>query len=86
VIEGGTNQKLKPAWGADVLRLWVSTVDYSGDVPVGDNILKQVCVLLFLTATVVTVCTVRSSATAITTAIMIVISSASTIASERCQW
>ncbi|KAG5177007.1 Isoleucyl-tRNA synthetase [Tribonema minus] len=42
VIEGGANQKLKPAWGADVLRLWVSTVDYSGDVPVGDNILKQV--------------------------------------------
>jgi isoleucyl-tRNA synthetase len=48
VIEGGTNQKLKPAWGADVLRLWVSTVDYSGDVPVGDNILKQVCVLLLV--------------------------------------
>eukprot|EP00612_Vaucheria_litorea_P000398 CAMPEP_0171455874 /NCGR_PEP_ID=MMETSP0945-20130129/2589_1 /TAXON_ID=109269 /ORGANISM="Vaucheria litorea, Strain CCMP2940" /LENGTH=991 /DNA_ID=CAMNT_0011981191 /DNA_START=110 /DNA_END=3082 /DNA_ORIENTATION=- len=42
VIEGGANQKLKPAWGADVLRLWVSTVDYSSDVSVGNNILKQV--------------------------------------------
>ena len=35
-----------PAWvikeyGADVLRLWVSSVDYSADVPLGKNILKQ---------------------------------------------
>ncbi|CAM9731587.1 unnamed protein product [Chrysoparadoxa australica] len=42
VIEGGNNKKQKPAYGADVLRLWVSTVDYSSDVCVGDNILKQV--------------------------------------------
>ncbi|MDS3862397.1 isoleucine--tRNA ligase [Thermosynechococcaceae cyanobacterium BACA0444] len=41
VIEGGTNQKEEPAYGADVLRLWVSSVDYSTDVPVGKNILKQ---------------------------------------------
>lgn len=28
--------------GADVLRLWVSSVDYSGDVLVGSNIIKGV--------------------------------------------
>lgn len=41
VIEGGKNQKKDPAYGADVLRLWVSSVDYSSDVPLGGNILKQ---------------------------------------------
>jgi isoleucyl-tRNA synthetase len=41
VIEGGKNQKKEPAYGADVLRLWVSSVDYSSDVPLGNNILKQ---------------------------------------------
>jgi len=42
VIEGGKNQKLEPPYGADVLRLWVSSVDYSGDVRVGSNIMKQI--------------------------------------------
>nr|WP_225914043.1 isoleucine--tRNA ligase [Leptolyngbya ohadii] len=41
VIEGGKNQKEEPPYGADVLRLWVSSVDYSSDVSVGKNILKQ---------------------------------------------
>ena len=41
IIKGGSNQKLEPAYGADVLRLWVSSVDYSVDVPIGKNILKQ---------------------------------------------
>ncbi len=41
VINGGANQKVNPAYGADVLRLWVSSVDYSVDVPIGSNILKQ---------------------------------------------
>jgi isoleucyl-tRNA synthetase len=41
VIEGGKNQKTDPAYGADVLRLWVSSVDYSSDVPLGKNILSQ---------------------------------------------
>jgi isoleucyl-tRNA synthetase len=41
VIEGGKNQKQDPPYGADVLRLWVSSVDYSSDVPLGKNILKQ---------------------------------------------
>jgi isoleucyl-tRNA synthetase len=41
VIAGGNNQKQDPPYGADVLRLWVSSVDYSSDVPLGKNILKQ---------------------------------------------
>jgi isoleucyl-tRNA synthetase len=41
VINGGKNQKEEPPYGADVLRLWVSSVDYSTDVPIGKNILKQ---------------------------------------------
>ncbi len=42
IINGGSNKKLEPAYGADVLRLWVSSVDYSTDVPIGSNILKQI--------------------------------------------
>lgn len=30
-----------PAYGADVLRLWVSSVDYTGDVMIGPQILRQ---------------------------------------------
>ncbi|AIQ94307.1 isoleucine--tRNA ligase [Prochlorococcus sp. MIT 0604] len=41
IINGGNNKKAEPAYGADVLRLWVSSVDYSVDVPIGSNILKQ---------------------------------------------
>ena len=41
VIVGGKNQKEEPPYGADVLRLWVSSVDYSTDVPLGKNMLKQ---------------------------------------------
>ena len=41
VIDGGNNKKADPAYGADVLRLWVASVDYSGDVCIGKNIIKQ---------------------------------------------
>lgn len=41
VIEGGINKKTQPAYGVDVLRLWVASVDYSSDVCIGDNIIKQ---------------------------------------------
>lgn len=41
VIEGGKNKQQEPPYGADILRLWVSSVDYSADVPLGKNILKQ---------------------------------------------
>jgi len=42
IINGGKNLKQKPAYGADVLRLWVASVDYTSDVCIGDNIIKQV--------------------------------------------
>ena len=41
VINGGKNQKTDPPYGVDVLRLWVSSVDYTSDVRLGNNILKQ---------------------------------------------
>jgi isoleucyl-tRNA synthetase len=50
VINGGTVELQKkgkkqkvtlPPYGADVLRLWVSSVDYSADIPLSTTILKQ---------------------------------------------
>ena len=41
VIAGGKNQQKDPAYGADVLRLWVSSADYSSDIALSKNILKQ---------------------------------------------
>ncbi len=41
VIEGGKNLQTEPAYGADVLRLWVASVDYRGDVLIGKGILRQ---------------------------------------------
>nr|MDJ0635736.1 isoleucine--tRNA ligase [Xenococcaceae cyanobacterium MO_188.B29] len=41
IIQGGKNQKQEPPYGADVLRLWVSSVDYSADVRIGNSIVKQ---------------------------------------------
>lgn len=41
IIKGGKNQKENPAYGADILRLWVSSVDYTSDQRIGKNILKQ---------------------------------------------
>lgn len=42
VILGGKDQKKDPPYGADVLRLWVASVDYSSDVMIGSRILSQV--------------------------------------------
>jgi isoleucyl-tRNA synthetase len=42
LVENGKKNKVKvDPYGADILRLWVSSVDYSSDVPFGLNILKQ---------------------------------------------
>ena len=41
IINGGKNQQQEPAYGADVLRLWVASVDYANDVSIGQTILKQ---------------------------------------------
>lgn len=42
IIEGGKDAKKEPAFGADVLRLWVASVDFQGDVLIGPNIIAQV--------------------------------------------
>ncbi len=34
--------KIANVYGADILRLWVATVDYQQDVRIGDNLIKQV--------------------------------------------
>ncbi|KAG0471119.1 hypothetical protein HPP92_015665 [Vanilla planifolia] len=41
IISGGQNNKDGLGCGADVLRLWVSSVDYTGDVLIGPQILSQ---------------------------------------------
>ena len=46
VIEGGKNQKEAPGYGGDALRLWVSSVDYAGDVMIGPQIIKQMSNIL----------------------------------------
>ncbi|KAK2645945.1 hypothetical protein Ddye_021140 [Dipteronia dyeriana] len=42
IIQGGKNQREAPGYGADVLRLWVSSVDYTGDVMIGPQVLRQI--------------------------------------------
>ncbi|GJD09765.1 Isoleucine--tRNA ligase [Galdieria sulphuraria] len=42
VVNGGNNQKKDPAYGADVLRLWVASVDYRNEVLIGPQIIRQV--------------------------------------------
>lgn len=43
VMLGGSDQKAEPPYGADVLRLWVASVDSIGsDVSIGPQILEQV--------------------------------------------
>lgn len=41
IIDGGKDQKKDPPYGADVLRLWASSVDYSADMSIGKTSLKQ---------------------------------------------
>ena len=41
IIDGGKDQKKDPPYGADVLRLWASSVDYSSDMSIGKTSLKQ---------------------------------------------
>jgi len=33
IVDGGKDKKAQPPLGADVLRLWVASVDYSGAQP-----------------------------------------------------
>ena len=39
VIYGGANKKKEPAYGADVIRMWVATTDYKRDVVIGPTTL-----------------------------------------------
>ncbi|GAA5947425.1 hypothetical protein JCM3765_001673 [Sporobolomyces pararoseus] len=41
VIKGGKDLKLEPAYGTDLLRIWVASVDSSRDVLIGPGILAQ---------------------------------------------
>ena len=41
VMDGGKDATKNPPYGADVLRLWVASVDFSSDVLVGPKILDQ---------------------------------------------
>ena len=40
--QGGKNAKEQLPYGADVLRLWVASVDYNSDVLIGGRIISQV--------------------------------------------
>ena len=40
VIEGGNNKKKEPGYGADVLRMWVASVNYATDVRIAPSIIK----------------------------------------------
>jgi isoleucyl-tRNA synthetase len=42
IIEGGKDKKKQPAYGAEVLRLWASTVEYWRDMALGNVVLNQV--------------------------------------------
>ncbi|GAA6026796.1 hypothetical protein JCM8097_005868 [Rhodosporidiobolus ruineniae] len=41
VVQGGKDKKLLPAYGTDLLRVWVASVDSSRDVLIGPGILAQ---------------------------------------------
>lgn len=45
-MTGGKDERKDPAYGADVLRLWVASVDYTSDVMIGPGIIKQVGLFL----------------------------------------
>ncbi|CAG8632578.1 12489_t:CDS:10, partial [Funneliformis caledonium] len=42
IIKGGKNIKKDPAYGVDVLRLWVASSEYIKDVNIGNTVMKQV--------------------------------------------
>lgn len=42
IVNGGNNKKTDPAYGADVLRLWVASCDYNADMSIGPQIVRQV--------------------------------------------
>ncbi|ESK91771.1 isoleucyl-trna synthetase [Moniliophthora roreri MCA 2997] len=41
IVHGGKDKKKEPAYGADILRLWVATVEYGQDMSIGPTVLAQ---------------------------------------------
>ncbi|GJJ15087.1 hypothetical protein Clacol_009362 [Clathrus columnatus] len=41
IINGGKDPKAQPPYGADVLRLWAATIDYTRDTLLGPKVLQQ---------------------------------------------
>jgi isoleucyl-tRNA synthetase len=41
IVKGGPDKKKNPAFGADVLRCWVASTDYTKDVNVGSTVLEK---------------------------------------------
>ncbi|ORX51537.1 isoleucyl-tRNA synthetase [Hesseltinella vesiculosa] len=41
ITEGGKDKKKNPAYGSDVLRMWVANCEYTRDVSIGPNIIAQ---------------------------------------------
>ncbi|KAI0071530.1 isoleucyl-tRNA synthetase [Panus rudis PR-1116 ss-1] len=41
VIYGGKNKATEPAYGAETLRLWVASVDYTGEMSIGTKVLAR---------------------------------------------
>ncbi|CAO3617646.1 unnamed protein product [Cunninghamella blakesleeana] len=46
IIHGGKDKKKNPAYGSDVLRMWVANCEYTRDVNIGPNIIAQVSELM----------------------------------------
>lgn len=46
VIDGGQNKKKQPAYGADVLRVWVASTDFTKDVRIGATSISAASELL----------------------------------------
>jgi isoleucyl-tRNA synthetase len=40
IVEGGKNLKKDPEYGADLLRLWITSSDYSNDISIGPKVLS----------------------------------------------
>lgn len=39
IIYGGKNKQLDPPYGADILRLWITSADYTSDLVIGKTVL-----------------------------------------------
>ncbi|KAI9592577.1 tRNA synthetases class I-domain-containing protein [Syncephalis fuscata] len=42
IIEGGPDKKKQPAYGIDILRLWVASTEFTRDVTIGDTVIANI--------------------------------------------